>query len=355
MNPDQDKSHSGADSELPLETEIAERLRAVKSQTERRTLAGLLRGIGGLPLEQARAALETSAAIAAVSLRASIDFLRAAPAVAEVLEPAELRAWGELGRRLTMADVESGISFFTMGVSGFAAVPSVVRPFVFQVCARQMILSATTAADTFRDARGLAEAVGDAEALRTIYSVAASIARRSAKHSAEFLAATPQVIAALGKDGSLVPTAIDLVKAFAESAGGIAADAWASLPAAIAKLSGEQAMLLMKRSLDFLERGGAAALHVMLAGGEVLRTLPDCFDDWIELLWAIAPHGNAGLVAFIRSSPPFFQNIIFIKTPRDSNALARRVILLTRDVARVDAEAALACLRVSAKALHRAG
>src|SRR5437763_17070660 len=107
-----------------LESEISERLRSVKNPTERRTIAGLLRQVGGLPLDHTRAALETSAAIAAVCIRGSIEFLRATPEVAQVLEPAELRAWGELGRRLTMLDVENGVSFFISGVGEFAKVPS---------------------------------------------------------------------------------------------------------------------------------------------------------------------------------------------------------------------------------------
>ena len=43
-------------------------------------------------------------------------------------------------------------------------------------------------------------------------------------------------------------------------------------------------------------RGGAAALHILIAGGEILRTLPECFDEWIDMLWTVASHGNAGLV-----------------------------------------------------------
>src|SRR5258708_16843572 len=155
MNRDQNKLSDASapeDSEHPFENDIDERLRSVKSPTERRTIAGLLREISHLPLEHTRAALETSAAIAGVSLRASIEFLRAAPAVAQVLEPAELRACGELGRRLTMGDVENGVTFFTNGLGEFFNVPAGARPFVFQVCARQMILSAATAADTFCDA-----------------------------------------------------------------------------------------------------------------------------------------------------------------------------------------------------------
>lgn len=90
----------------------------------------------------------------------------------------------------------------------------------------------------------------------------------------------------------------------------------------------------------------------MSAGGEILRTQPECFDEWIDLLWTVAPHGNAGLVAFIRSSPAFFQTIAAQKDRSGATKLAQRVIGLTREVAQVDSEAALACLRSSAKALH---
>jgi nitric oxide reductase NorD protein len=335
-----------------LDEQINAHLEAVKSPLERRTVAGLLRQLAQLPLDQTRAAIETSAAIAAVSLRASIEFLRVAPDVASVLELAELRAWGELGRRLTMQDIESGVSFFVAGMGGFANVPSVVRPFVFQVCARQMILSPVTAAEAFQNAPALAAKVKSPEILRELYEVAASIARRSAKHSAEFLNATPRVLAALESDQSLINSVVNLVKAFAEHAGGIAADAWAALPSAIDKLTPDQSLLLLKRSLDFLERGGAAALHILLAGGEVLRALPETFSDWIDLLWAIAPHGNAGLVAFIRSSPAFFEQISATNDGRTATALAQRVIALARDIGRIDSESALACMRVAAKALR---
>src|SRR2546423_2344728 len=99
----------------PLEDEFDARLRSVRSVTERRTIAGLARELGTLPVDAARVALETSAQIAGVSLRASIEFLRAVPEVARVLEAAELRAWGEMGRRLAMGDVETAISFFSAG------------------------------------------------------------------------------------------------------------------------------------------------------------------------------------------------------------------------------------------------
>ena len=367
---------SGTD--VALDEQINEQLKAIKNPAERRTLAGLLRQLSRLPLEHMRAAVEASAPIAAISLRASVEFLRAAPDVARVLEPAELRAWGELGRRLTLADVDSGARFFVTGAGQFASVPPATRPFVFQVCSRQMILSAATAAETFQAAPELAREIESPDVLRSVYEIAAVVSRRSAKHSADFLKATPVVKKTLQVTnrsnsfsrglppadlesiaGSSPPlneppmrAAIDLVKAFAEHAGGIAADAWISLPTAIADLDRDDALKLMRRVASFLERGGGAALQVLVAGGDILRTLPESFNEWIDLLWTVASHGNAGLVAFTRASPAVFQTIVSETDRQHAVSLTHRVINLTRQVARIDAESALACLRSSAKALR---
>src|SRR5215207_10310703 len=107
---------------------------------ERQSFLELTRSLTGLPLDQAAAVLETSAAIASVSLRAGIEFLRAAPAASHVLQPAELRSWGEMGRRLAMADYESAVAFFAEGVETVESIPQELRPAIFVLCARQMVL-----------------------------------------------------------------------------------------------------------------------------------------------------------------------------------------------------------------------
>ncbi|MBD0371987.1 MAG: VWA domain-containing protein [Pyrinomonadaceae bacterium] len=349
------KENEAPDSE-PLEKAFRERLRSVKSVTERRTLGGLARELGKLPVETARAALETSASIAGVSLRASVEFLRAVPEAARVIETEELRAWGELGRRLAMADTETAVSFFAAGVEEFGSIPALARPLVFQICTRQMTLSSSVAVTTFMRAPQLAHDVADAALLCSTLEVAAEISRRSAKHSADFLNATPQVIKAFDRfvDERQRETreAVSLVSNFAVRAGGIAADAWLALPAALARLSAEDALRLIASTGNFLERGGGAALHVLNAGGGVLRAVPAAFDDWIELLWTVAEHGNAALVAFVRSGPPFFQTIASETDARRAAVLSLRVLAITREIARVDAEAALACFRSSARALR---
>ena len=321
---------------------------------ERRSFLKLTREIASLPLDQSAAALETSAAIAGVSLRASIEFLRAAPAAAEVLPSTELRSWGELGRRLAMSDVETAVTFFAEGVSGLQDIPDTVLPSIFQLCSRQIALSTSIAIDTFRNVPALAATISSPEVLGTILEVAAEISRRSAKHSADFLSKTPEVVEHLNRKNSPAVTqkGIELAAEFAARAGGIAADAWVALPAALANLNASNALRLLDNTIKFLERGGGSALQVLVTGGEILRTLPDIFDDWVELLWAVAQHGNASLIAFIRSSPRFVRTLTSEADLDRTINLARRVMKLTREISEMDGEAALACFRSSSLALR---
>ncbi|MCO5334767.1 MAG: hypothetical protein M9893_12340, partial [Pyrinomonadaceae bacterium] len=58
-----------------------------------RKIGGLAKSLSALPSEQKRAAVEISAALAAVSLRLSREFVEAVPAAAEILSADELRVW----------------------------------------------------------------------------------------------------------------------------------------------------------------------------------------------------------------------------------------------------------------------
>ncbi|MBA2646556.1 MAG: VWA domain-containing protein [Pyrinomonadaceae bacterium] len=348
------KEQAGASTQAPP---LEEALRAARSATERRTLVGLARGLGKLPGDTARAAVETSAAIAGVSLRGSIEFLRAAPGAAQVIEAGELRAWGEMGRRLVMADVETGVSFFVAGVNQLKEVPPDARPLLFQICARQMTLSTSIALETFRRAPEVAQRVGDADVLYAIYEVILEVARRSAKHSAEFLAATPRAITSLQNlDANRAPemmrAGVRLADLFAVRAGGLAADIWAALPEAIEGLKAEEAGALFRYAEEFLDRGGAAALHATIAGGAVMRLAPEAFDEWASLTRAVAAKSNASLVGLARISPEVFQALINQTKRERAVALARRAVAAAREVAGVDAEAAILCLRSAPSALR---
>ena len=319
---------------------------------ERQSFIDLTRSIASLPLDQAAAALETSAAIAAISLRAGIEFLRAVPAAAEVLQPSHLRSWGDLGRRLAMTDFETAVDFFKDGVDRLRPLSPQIQTVLFTLCVRQMTLSTSVGKATLHRAPTLAASIGDDNLFKAILEVATEISKRSAKHSAEFLDVSTDVAEALKRDAELTAKALVLAEAFAARAGGIAADAWSSIPHAIQDLKIEDAKRLLDRASDFLERGGGAALHVLVAGGEILRRAPELFDDWVDLLWVVATHGNASLVAFIRSSPRFIRILNSEMDRPRAIELSRRVLVLTKEIAAVDGEAGLACFRSSGQALR---
>lgn len=322
--------------------------------SEHQSFLNLTRDIAALPLEQSAAALETGALVASISLRAGIEFLRAVPEAAKILEAAELREWGELGRRLAMSDVETAITFFTAGVTELQPLSYAARAALFQLCSRQLGLSTAIAADTFRTSPLLVNSISDPDVLTAVLDVASDIARRSARHSADFLKQTPEVVKRLaafaGPD--VLRKAIEMAAGFASRAGGIATDAWSSLPQALANLNHKDAIRLLDQTMVFLERGGGAALQLLLVGGEILRLLPEAFDEWLKLLWVVAQHGNASLVAFVRSSPRFVRSLISQTEHERAVNLALRVLLVTCSIAETDGEAALACFRSSALALH---
>ena len=324
------------------------------AHSERQSFLKLTRELANLPLEQSAAALETGAAIATISLRAAIEFLRAFPEATKILSAEELSEWGELGRRLAMSDVETAISFFTAGVTEQQTLSHEARAALFQLCSRQLGLSTTIAVETFRTAPALANSISDPIVLTAVFEVASDIARRSARHSADFLNQTPEVVQRLAAFArpDVLQKAIEMAAGFASRAGGIAADAWGSLAQALENLEDHDAVRLLDQTMAFLERGGGAALQVLVVGGEILRLLPEAFDEWLELLWEVAQHGNASLVAFVRSSPRFVRSFISQTDHERAVNLAVRVLLITRSIAATDGEAALACFRSSAVALR---
>jgi hypothetical protein len=353
----------------PLGRELRERLRSVRDAGERRTIAGLAREVGKLPVDVARAALEVGAGLAALNLRAGVDFLKEVPGAARVLDAEELRAWGELARRLVMADAETGAAFITAGVGELAEVPRGARLLLLQVCGRQLSLSTSFALETYRRGPEVARAVGDAERLRRVFDVALEVARRSARHSSDFIAATPATAAALSAlekefdeggavenpSGGVWAAALTLAESFAQRVGGIAADMWSALPGTVEGLSADDALRLFGQAEGFLDRGGASAVHVLASGGGVLRLVPEALEAWGALLQTVASHSKACLVALARTGPASLRSLAEHQWERASLAeVVLTVIDATHEVARVDAEAAISCFRAAPRALRSA-
>ncbi len=306
-----------------------------------------------LPTDKKRVALEMSASLAGVSLRVSKAFVEATPKATKILNVDNLRLWAEMGRKLAMANADAGVKFFTDGVSEFKKVPPKARSLVFQICTRQLILSSSIALETFESIPNLAKEVNDDELFTEILTVANDVANRSAKHSADFLNATPKVADVIKRDKKIQKSALELASNFATRTGGMTADLWTILPDALKDLTAPQSVSLTKKASEFLEFGGSVTLHFVSSGGEVLRRVDTVFADWCEVLLKIAKHGNAVLVSFLRSSPAFFAQITSLKKDDEIIRLSRRVLHLTLEIAENDAESALACFRSAASALKK--
>src|SRR5687768_18194104 len=129
---------------------------------------------------------------------------------------------------------------------------------MFGLCTRQMVLSTSVARETLQSLPAIISQIDDVNTSRAILDIANEIARRSAKHSTEFINISVEVSRALRgfKSAEVIEAALALAASFAARAGGIAADAWSSFLAALNELSPANATRLLTRTSDFLERGG---------------------------------------------------------------------------------------------------
>ncbi|MGD9563969.1 MAG: nitric oxide reductase activation protein NorD [Pyrinomonadaceae bacterium] len=326
---------------------------------EKPTLTGIAARLRRLPAEKRRAALEVSAALAGVSLRVSRTFVEAVPRAARILSADDIRNWGEMGRRLAMGNAQLGTDYFARGVEGLAAVPEEARSYIFKISTRQLALSSSVSVETLELVPLLTEKIGDDRLLTETVRLAAEIANRSAKHSADFLRAAADAAAALKRFGERTPdvsrAAFDLGFLFATRTGGMTADLWSMMPKAIAQLSADAAIRMLESAGRMLDHGASVTLHFVSAGSEVLVRAPEAFDDWFNVVTGIAGQGNAVLIAFIRATPRFFRQLGQGKdTDAEARAgLTRRVLELTAEIAEHDAESALAAFRSSAAALKK--
>ncbi len=324
---------------------------------KKQTFTGLARRLGSLPNDKKIVSLEMSAALAGVSLRVSREFVEAVPKAAKILSAEDIRHWAEMGRRLAMANADLGAQYFVGGVKDFKKIPEKARPLVFQICTRQLVLSSSIALETYHLIPALAKEIGDDRLFTDILQLAAEIANRSAKHSADFLRETPQVAEALKNFGddkhTVANSVVALAAQFANRTGGMTADLWQILPVALAELSAAQAIELTEKAADFLEFGGSVTLHFTSAGGDAMRRVAPVFEDWRAVLLAIAKSGNAILISFIRSSPKFFAQIVALQKKTETVATAGKILRLVKEIAETDAESALAAFRSSAPALRK--
>ncbi|MEZ5306056.1 MAG: VWA domain-containing protein [Pyrinomonadaceae bacterium] len=328
------------------------------SENEKKeTFAGLARKLGRLPAAKRKVALEVGASLAAVSLKVSREFVEAVPRASKLLPESNLRDWGELGRKLAMSDISKGADFFSKGTRHLEGLTEKARGYLFEICVRQTILSSSVAVDTFETAPKLAKTTEDKTLVESVFRIAADVAGRSAKHSAEFLRESEPVIRALNGVGERQADAIgavmELAGSFAARTGGMTADLWKEIPGIIEGLSTPQIIRLSQFADGLLKFGGSVTLHFVNAAKIVLKSFDEVFGLWADVAEKFGRHGNSVLIAFLRYSPEFFASISSIRKSREAHSVAEKVLNLVSEIAEVDAESALAAFRSSAGALNK--
>jgi len=319
------------------------------------SLAELAKRIGKLSPEHKRVALEIGSSLAGVSLRVSREFIESVIAASEVFSPDQMKLWAEIGKRLAMSNPEAGAKFFSQKLDDFAYVPSEAKTLAFQICVRQQVLSSNIALETFQQIPQLSKEINDHEFLVKILQIANEVAQRSAKHSSDLIKATPKLAKLLQsfseERAEVSKSIISLGINFAVRTGGMTADLWHSLPECLENLSGQAIVKLTEKASVFLEHGGNVTLHFLSAGSKLVNYQAEIFDQWCELLKKQAKYGNAILIAFLRSSPDFFDQI-FQNQKKESETVLR-VLAVISDIAEVDPESALAAFRSAPKALTK--
>lgn len=329
------------------------------SDHARGSLAGLARDLSHLSADKRRVALEMSAALAGVSLRVSREFVSAVPQAAELLSADDLRNWAEFGRRLAMGNVGIAVRFFESGIKRLSNVPAAARGHVFEICRRQLVLSSSTALESFDLIPELADQIGDEWLLIEFLTLASEIAARSAKHSAEFIRNSVAVAEALKNSSkekrSVAEATLRLAHQFANRTGGMTADLWSLLPAVLVDLPSSEAVTLLDTATRFLDLGGSVTLHFVESGSGVIRRVPGAFGEWSALALKMGIHGNAVLIAFLRASPQIFDRLNAAGHRRRGqlNDAVSRILPLIGEVAERDVESALAAFRSSPNALEQ--
>ncbi len=110
-----------------MENEVKDALKKHLKGARSSTIETLARRIGILPSERVLIATDIGIALAGSSLRASVEFFKAAPEISRLLDTPDMRLWGEIGRRLAATSAETAIDFFQSGSPVLQQVPRAMR------------------------------------------------------------------------------------------------------------------------------------------------------------------------------------------------------------------------------------
>jgi nitric oxide reductase NorD protein len=329
------------------------------------TIEVLARRIGILPADRVLLTTDIGIALASVSLRAAIEFLRAAPEVAHLVESSDMRVWGEVGRRISATSGDAGAEFFQISAKVLEATDAQMRPIVLKLASKQAALSANTAVRCFKSSPEIINQIGDPTIASEVLNICLELARHSVKHSYDLLMAAPAVIAQLrrasGHQGNdFLRRALSLTSSFAFKSGGTAAEFFAELTqiGAVADSIGdwpESLEQLFANTEGYLERSGGVALEYFKAASRVLAIAGSAgFSKWTALAKRVAVQGNAASYHFMKASPRIISELASRAGAHRRAQLIASVLEVVEQIGQKNPAAAIECFKASPLALSAA-
>ncbi len=339
----------------------------------RKSVEALARSFGINPNDRSWVTMDVGASLAGVSLKVATDFFRVVPEVALHLENDDLKQWAEVGRRVALDNADEADTFFHRSPEVLLQVPPALRSQLVTLCAKQIVLSPSTALNTFYSAPQTIESLGTSDASLKLFNIAVAVANRSVKHSTEVLAAAPKALNSLKElelsvqppNSLLTPRALELAENFANRTGATAAEFLSALGEGLRFIkSSAEADSLYDQTTTFLERGGATALQYFRAAKSVMEQSDTAsFDKWNFVTKRVADEGNALVYDFLKLTPKVMaalsanqRRIIGAKqrTPEHSLAIIKSVLEMTEELADDSVYVALECFKSAPRALAAA-
>ena len=135
----------------------------------RKSVEALARSFGIQPNDRAWVTMDVGASLASVSIKVATEFFRVVPEVAQHLDNEDLRLWAEVGRRVALDNADEANGFFHHSAQTLAEIPVPLRPLLIALCSKQIVLSPSTALNTFNSAPHTIAKLGETEATQKLW------------------------------------------------------------------------------------------------------------------------------------------------------------------------------------------
>lgn len=323
------------------------------------TLDNILNKLRLLSADRILLVLDLGTSLAAISLRAAVEFFLAAPEVSTILDPSEMRIWGEAGKRLASTSPDAAAEFFQVSCKILNEIGSPFRHRVLTLVSRQSALSTTLALECFKSFPTILAGLKDSPLTARVLNICYEISQHSVKHSCDLLKAAPQVIAHLEQldEGGdrLIHRMLDLAGSFVHRSGGTAAEFFTSIPDVLNSDTRPSWPKLFEYTATFLDKSGGVALQYFRAAGKIL-TLADtvAFEHWTQLSLTVAAQGNATGYHFLKVSPKILSALARYKSSDKNAEVINSVLDIVIKIGQTSPASAVECFKASPFALRQA-